>query len=119
MSTETYGEAHVVEPAVRAPRVGAGRKAGPNPFTTDVRAVIGQATSDGRPLTIGRSFMLNIEQGETLKQRKDRIRRFLTRAGKELAEIDGADRPYLIGLAIEAVNDNPGYVAKFWDRTRP
>jgi hypothetical protein len=122
MSTEYYGEAYIVEPVKRAPQVGAGRKAEANPFHVDVRGVIGQVTEDGRPLTIGRTFALDAVQGETLKQRHDRIRRFLTRAGKEHAKADGAPLPYMIGLAIDALPNEGGipatqrYVVKFWDK---
>ena len=121
---EAYGETQFVEPVKRPGRKGAGRKPDPNPFIDDVRCIVGQTDKTGRPLTAARAFTLEHERNETLAQRSARIRRFLTRAGKEVAKevesqfADSGMLPYSIGMNIVAAGDGEGegYVVKFWDR---
>lgn len=114
--TETY-EFTPSTPARRAGRQGAGRKPEPNPFESAVREIAG--TGQARDTY----FVLDTDNDETLKQRKDRIRRFLTRAGKVVAEERGVE-PLTVELSITpAYREDapeeiiPGvFVAKFWDR---
>ncbi len=112
--TETY-EFTATEPAKRAGRQGAGRRREHNPFEAAVREIVG--TGQARQT----QFTLSVENGETLKQRKDRIRRFLTRASKDVAAENGVE-PYAIALTVGEVPGQEGasgeqlYFAKFWDR---
>jgi len=114
---ETYGFVDV-EPAKRTVSRGGGRRREPNPFVDGVRLVCGKTDENGAPVYKGAPFNLNTERGETLAQRKSRTRRFLTRAGKDLAELDGAAEPYSIGMSIEQLDDGGEfeYIVKFWDR---
>lgn len=99
-------------PAKRAGRQGSGRQKEPNPFESAVGAIVG--TKGARDA----SFSLDVENGETLKQRQARIRRFLTRAGKDVAAKQGRSDAYKIALTISQVGDegSNAYVAKFWDQ---
>lgn len=98
-------------PAKRAGRQGSGRQKEPNPFESAVEAIVG--TKSARDA----SFTLDAENGETLKQRQARIRRFLTRAGKDVAAKQNRSEPYKIALTITEVGEGTGaYVAKFWDQ---
>lgn len=116
--TDTY-EFVEATPTKRTGRQGAGRRPEPNPFHDAVKAIIGQVNGDGDPVARAVSFDLDAEHGETVKQRKGRIRRFLTRAAKEIA--GEGNQHAAINLAVDA---NPGtnpalkgaYVATFWDR---
>lgn len=104
--SETY-EFVAATPVKRAARSGAGRKKDDNPFEAGVKAILG--TDEARATT----FTLDVENGETFKQRKDRIRRLLTRAGKECVA-DGQD-PATIKLAIVPVEGSENtYTATFW-----
>lgn len=99
-------------PAKRAGRQGSGRQKEPNPFEEAVAAIAG--TKSARDA----SFSLDVENGETIEQRKARIRRFLTRAGKDVAAKQNRAEPYKIALTISQVGDagSNAYVAKFWDQ---
>ncbi len=110
MSTETY-EFFETEPARRAGRQGAGRQKEPNPFHAAVQAIAGTKSARGS------KFTLDTENGETIEQRQARIRRLLTRAGKEVAAERGAEKPYRIALTITPVDGEPNtYETKFWDQ---
>jgi hypothetical protein len=111
--TETY-EFAPCAPVRRPGRQGAGRRPETNPFENDVKAIVGKVDEDGAPLARQASFKLIAENGETLKQRSARIRRFLTRAGKELA--GEGQRAYNIAMVIEESAIEGVYLVKFWDR---
>lgn len=109
--TYTFQEA---APVKRAARKGAGRRAEPNPFEAAVREIAGRVDGDGTPLARSTAFTLDAENGETLKQRRDRIRRFLTRAGKLVSdERGGVDVSIELRIKPYAANS---YEATFWDR---
>lgn len=99
-------------PAKRAGRQGSGRQREHNPFESAVEAIVG--TKSARDA----AFSLDVENGETFEQRKARIRRFLTRAGKDIAAKQNRSEPYKIALTISQVGDenSNAYVAKFWDQ---
>lgn len=112
--SETY-EFVEAKPVKRTARVGAGRKREANPFEGAVREIAGKTDEDGNPLARAVIITLDEENGETLKQRRARVRRFLTRAGKEIVE-DGAD-PLLIKMADEPVDGQANtYKITFWHR---
>lgn len=112
--SETY-EFIEATPVKRTARVGAGRKREDNPFESAVREIAGKTDEDGNPLARAVVITLDEENGETLKQRRARIRRFLTRAGKEIVQ-DGTE-PLLIKMADEPVGDVPNtYKITFWHR---
>lgn len=114
--SETY-EFSVATPVRRPARRGAGRKPEVNPFTDAVRAIVGQQDAEGNPLARQATFTLDSAAGETYKQRHQRIRRFLSRAGKDIAKANGLDeKAYNIALVIEEGTTPGTYVAKFWDR---
>lgn len=122
MSTETYTFTDA-EPVRRAGRQGAGRKKEPNPFHEAVREVIGQTREDGAPRTKSTPFQLDTANGETLEQRIGRIRRFLTRATKEL----GAETVVDLSITDRATGETLSkrrdghrttgdFTVRFWDR---
>lgn len=100
-------------PVKRPGRQGAGRRPEVNPFEVQVREVVGK-TENGAPAARQASFKLDSDNGETLKQRTARIRRFLTKAGKSLAP-EGGDA-YNIAMVVEETTLDDVYVVKFWDR---
>lgn len=121
MSDERY-EIIEATPIKRAPRQGAGRKAKDNPFEQSVREIAGQTDADGDPLARAAFFSLNEAAGETLKQRKDHIRRLLTRAGKLVSAENhgGITDAVSIALVVKESTDEElargTHVARFWDR---
>lgn len=112
--SETY-EFIEAAPVKRPGRQGAGRKREDNPFEDAVKAIAGQTDGEGSPLARAVVFHLDVENGETLKQRKARIRRFLTRAGKDLAP--ESEEPFKINLVVtDTPDENGAYKATFWHR---
>lgn len=122
MVSETYTFSDA-EPVKRAGRQGAGRKKEPNPFHEAVREVVGQVREDGAPRTKSTPFQLDAENGETLEQRIGRIRRFLTRASKELnaqTTIDLSITDVVTGKTLSKRRDGHRttgeFSVRFWDR---
>lgn len=121
--SETYQFVETA-PVKRPGRQGAGRKREDNPFEDAVREIAGQTDEHGNPRARSTTFVLDAENGETEKQRTARIRRFLTRAGKDIVA-DGADA-LKINMVVKAgrldgagnVVDAPEgtYVVTFWHR---
>ena len=114
-------------PVPQKPRQGAGRPAEPNPFLADVRVIAGKLNErTGQAMAVRETFTLDASRGETLAQRRGRVRRQLTAAGKAIAAEHGRADPYLIGMDISESADAPNpflprgggqsYVLTFWDR---
>lgn len=119
--SETY-EFSSATPIKRAGRQGAGRKPTPNPFLDAVRAIAGQVNADGTSEARKAPVVLDIERGETYKQRYSRIRRQLTAAGKLVAKERSAAEPFMIvmDLSVDLTPDGDdsasNYTLTFWDR---
>lgn len=108
--SETY-EFEAAKPVKRPGRQGAGRKPEENPFEAAVAAIVN--TDEARATT----FTLDAENGETLKQRLARVRRLLTRAGKELAEKHGHGDAYRIERSVEPVEGQADtWRVTFWHK---
>jgi hypothetical protein len=109
-------------PVPQKPRQGAGRPKAPNPFLADVRVIAGKLNErTGKAMAVRETFTLDASRGETLAQRRGRVRRQLTAAGKAIAAERGRADPYLIGMDIsESYDATPEcgtlYVLTFWDR---
>lgn len=126
MSSETIITDPV--PVKQKPRQGAGRPKAPNPFLADVRVIAGKLNErTGQAMAVRETFSLDAERGETLDQRRGRVRRQLTAAGKAIAAEHGRAEPYLIGMDISESGDAPNpflppalreplYALTFWDR---
>lgn len=114
MSAETY-EFTEAAPVKRPGRQGAGRKREDNPFEAAVKSIAGQSDGEGNPLARSTKFAPNAEQGETLKQRKARIRRLLTRAGKDLVA-DGAEPLKITLVTTDTPDEDGNYIATFWHK---
>lgn len=112
--SETYGTIEDAEPVKRAARKGAGRKREDNPLETIVKSVLGQRSEDGTPVFKKTTFVLDAENGESEKQRFARVRRLLTRAGKELVE-DGQE-PAKIERDITGPDESGVYTLTVWHR---
>lgn len=108
--SETYTEPVEAEPIKRAAREGAGRRREANPLEGHVKSVLGQKNEDGTPKTVATTFTLNTEAGETIEQRSARIRRLLTRAGKEL--VAAGQDPAKIDRAISGPDESGVYTLK-------
>jgi len=112
--SETYTEFIEAAPVKRAARQGAGRRREDNPLEGAVKSVLDQTDADGNPKAVATKFTLDVENGETEKQRFARIRRLLTRAGKELVE-DGAE-PAKIERGISGPGADGVYTLTIWHK---
>lgn len=112
--SEIYSEPVEAKPVVRQGRTGAGRKREHNPLENIVKSVLGQCYEGGTPKAVATTFTLDTENGETEKQRFARVRRLLTRAGKELVE-DGQE-PAKIERSITGPDADGVYTLTVWHR---
>ena len=112
--SETYSEPIEAKPTTRAARQGAGRKREDNPLEDIVKSVLGQRDENGTPKAVATKFALDVENGETEKQRFARVRRLLTRAGKELVADD--QEPAKIERGISSPDADGVYTLTIWHK---